>query len=398
MSKQTKHSPDGSSAVANAPAAGASVALSALKFSSGQVSPAQKRFNQLLKQTETLASKIEAVRALADSNRPLFNQILTPLEQQRTVLMRDMALWLGERLKRKGLTARQQDSAREILCDIAASLAMAGDAAMQELHDAHSDESLEEQEKAEAAHMKMFMESMLGEEIGKGEDEAAFDTLDELMRASMAKMQAQASAEQEAHAQRQSKRKKSPAQLKAEAEAQDANGALRTLYRQLASALHPDRETDPHEQLRKTALMKEANAAYERRDLLALLHLQMQADLVDGEQVANLAKEKLAALTALLKERVNVLRHELFQIEQQTKDEFDLPLYAPLSAASIKRHLVESERDLREDIAMMQHDLQQVQDDKNLKRWLRQQQQGSIRKQVIFEMGDMDERDNSDYF
>ncbi|BCO25433.1 hypothetical protein MIZ03_0293 [Rhodoferax lithotrophicus] len=396
MPKQTKLSPDGSSAVANAPAAGASVALSALKFSSGQVSPAQKRFNQLLKQTETLASKIEAVRALADSNRPLFNQILTPLEQQRTVLMRDMALWLGERLKRKGLTARQQDSAREILCDIAASLAMAGDAAMQELHDAHSDESLEEQEKAEAAHMKMFMEGMLGEEIG--DDEAAFDTLDELMRASMAKMQAQASAEQEAHAQRQSKRKKNPAQLKAEAEAQDANGALRTLYRQLASALHPDRETDPHEQLRKTALMKEANAAYERRDLLALLHLQMQADLVDGEQVANLAKEKLAALTALLKERVNVLRHELFQIEQQTKDEFDLPLYAPLSAASIKRHLVESERDLREDIAMMQHDLQQVQDDKNLKRWLRQQQQGSIRKQVIFEMGDMDDRDNSDYF
>nr|WP_319564874.1 J domain-containing protein [uncultured Rhodoferax sp.] len=396
MPTQPSPFPNNASPAPDAPPVGAHVALSALKFSTGQVSPAQKRFNQLLKQTETLASKIEAVRALADSNRPVFSQTLAPLEQQHSALMRQMALSLGERLQHKGLTAKQKDTARQILCDIAASLAMAGDAAMQELHDAHSDESLEEQEKAEAAHMKMFMEGMLGKEIG--DDEAAFDTLDDLMRASMAQMQAQASAEQEAHAQRQSKRKKNPAQLKAEAEAQDANGALRTLYRQLASALHPDRETDPHEQLRKTALMKEANAAYERRDLLALLHLQMQADLVDGEQVANLAKEKLAALTALLKERVNVLRHELFQIEQQTKDEFDLPLYAPLSAASIKRHLVESERDLREDIAMMQHDLQQVQDDKLLKRWLRQQQQGSIRKQVFFEMGDMDDRDNSDYF
>ena len=385
--------PNDVSPVPDVPPVAASMALSALKFSTGQVSPAQKRFNQLLKQTETLASKIEAVRALADSNRPLFSQILTPLERQRTALMRDMALWLGERLKRKGLTARQQDSAREILCDIASSLAMAGDVSMQELHDAHSDESLEEQEKAEAARMKMFMEGMLGEEIG--DDEAAFDTLDELMRASMAKMQAQASAEQEVHAQRQSKRKKSATQLKAETEAQDANGALRTLYRQLASALHPDRETDPHEQLRKTALMKEANAAYERRDLLALLHLQMQADLVDGEQVANLAKEKLAAMTALLKERVNVLRRELFQIEQLTKEEFDLPIYSPLSAASIKRHLVESERDLREEIAVMQHDLQQVQDDKNLKRWLRQQQQDGLDKQVIFAM---DHMDDIDYF
>ncbi|TXT40433.1 MAG: heat shock protein DnaJ domain-containing protein [Comamonadaceae bacterium] len=393
MSEQPSLFPNDSSPLPDVPTLAANVALSVLKFSSGQVSPAQKRFNQLLRQTETLASKIEAVRALADSNRPLFSQILTPLEQQRTALMRDMALWLGERLKRKGLTARQQDCAREILCDIAASLAMAGDASMQELHDAHSDESLEEQEKAEAARMKMFMEGMLGEEIG--DDEAAFDTLDELMRASMAKMQAQASAEQEVHAQRQNKRKKSATQLKAEAEAQDANGALRTLYRQLASALHPDRETDPHEQLRKTALMKEANAAYERRDLLALLHLQMRADLVDGEQVANLAKEKLAAMTALLKERVNVLRRELFQIEQLTKEEFDLPIYSPLSAASIKRHLVESERDLREEIAMMQHDLQQVQDDKNLKRWLRQQQQDSLDKQVIFAM---DHMDDIDYF
>jgi hypothetical protein len=375
MPKQPKLFPDGVPPAATS--SGATVALSALKFSTGQVSPAQKRFNQLLKQTETLAGKIEAVRALADSNRAVFSSTLTPLEQQRTALMRDMALWLGERLKRKGLTAKQQDIARGILCTIAANLAMTGDETMQELHDEHSDETLEEQEKFEAAQMKRFLEDMLGDEIG--DEGASFDTLDELMRASMAKAQEQASAREEAHAHRQSKRKKTAAQLKTEAETQDANGALRTIYRQLASALHPDRETDPAEQLRKTALMKEANAAYERRDLLALLHLQMQADLVDGEQVANLAKEKLAALTALLKERVKVLQHELFHIERQTMAEFDLPIYAPVSAASIKRHLVESERDLQDEIAVMQEDLLRVQDDKHFKRWLRQQQDSTRR-------------------
>jgi hypothetical protein len=375
MPKQSNPFADDAAPAPDAPAPSATTALSALKFNTGQVSPAQKRFNQLLKQTDTLAAKIEAVRVLADNNRAVFHDTLAPLEQQRTALMRDMALWLGERLKRKGLTAKQQVAARDILCDIAASLAMTGDEAMQALHDTHADESLEELEKAEAAQMKMFMEGVLGEDIG--EDGASFDTLEDLMRASMAKMQAKASAEEEAHAHRQSKRKKTAAQLKAEAKEQDANGALRTIYRQLASALHPDRETDPAEQLRKTKLMKEANAAYERRDLLALLHLQMQADLVDGEQVANLAKEKLVALTALLKERVKVLQQELFHIERQTIDEFDLPLYAPLSAASLKRHLLQSERDLRDDIAMMQEDLQRVQDDKNLKRWLRQQHAGT---------------------
>ena len=135
-------------------------------------------------------------------------------------------------------------------------------------------------------------------------------------------------------------------------------------------------------------MQAKANAAYERRDLLALLHLQMQTDLVDGEQVANLAKEKLAALTALLKERVQVLQHELYHIERQTVQEFGLPLFTPLSAASIKRHLLDSERNLRDDIAAMQQDLQRVPDDKYLKRWLREQQ-GSTRKLSEFDDGDI---------
>ena len=63
--------------------------------------------------------------------------------------------------------------------------------------------------------------------------------------------------------------------------------------------------------------MKEANAAYERRDLLALLQLQLRADLAHGDQVATMAKEKLAAMTTLLKDRVAVLNRELFVVEQQ---------------------------------------------------------------------------------
>lgn len=43
---------------------------------------------------------------------------------------------------------------------------------------------------------------------------------------------------------------------------------LRNVFRQLASAVHPDRESDPDERDRKTALMSEANAAYANLDAL----------------------------------------------------------------------------------------------------------------------------------
>ena len=239
------------------------MALSALKFGAGPMSPAQKRFNLLLGQTETLAKKIEDTRRLADAHRLAAEHKLAPLEKERVALMRQMAVWLDGRLQRKGLSAKQQNTAREILCHLAAEVASTGDEAMRALYAAHSDVSREDAEKADAAHLKTFMEAMMGEKVG--DDDTAFESIEDLMRASAAKMQEKMAADDAAHASRQSKRKKTAAQLKAEAKAtaqtEDATGALRTIYRQLVSALHPDRETDPHEQLRKTALMKEANTA-----------------------------------------------------------------------------------------------------------------------------------------
>jgi hypothetical protein len=332
-------------------ATSASQALTALKIDASQLSPAQKRFNKLLAETETLAARIDNTRRAIDAHRIASSNTLTPLEQEKTGLLRQMVVWLDQRLQRKGLTAKQKHAARDILCDMAAEMAYAGDEAMKKLHDAHSDQSLDELEKDDAQLMQSFMEGVLGQKINT--DGAPIDNLDDLMRAAMANAQKHDEAQQVAHAAHQSKRKKTPKQLKEQAQAQDADGALRSIYRQLASALHPDRETDPAEQTRKTALMKEANAAYERRDLLALLHLQMQAELVDAAHIAGLAKEKLAALTALLKERVTVLQREVYQLEMQAREEFDLPLYGNVTAVTLKNHLRQSEKELLSDIATM---------------------------------------------
>lgn len=52
---------------------------------------------------------------------------------------------------------------------------------------------------------------------------------------------------------------------------------LRALYRRLASALHPDRAPDGEARARRTLQMKALNAAWEARDLLAMLALQTEA-------------------------------------------------------------------------------------------------------------------------
>lgn len=360
-------------------------AVTALKFSSASLSPEQQRFNKLITRTENLARKIEAARMLADTHRPHHGATLRPLEDERSALMRRMALWLDERLQRKGLSARQRRMTSEIICSLTAGLAMAGDDAMKQLHDAHSDESLAEQEQSAMADMQEMMEGILGHPPGHAQ---GFESLQEMLQASMKQMQEQQQAQDEAQAAHKRHGKTSARQQQSEQQAQDAQGALRTIYRQLVSALHPDRESDTHERSRKTALMKEVNAAYERRDLLALLQLQVRAALADGEMVANLAREKVAALSVLLKDRADVLTRELRDMEMQIRAEFGLAPSAALSAGSLKRAMVEQQQNLQVDVVMMQKDLQRVQEDAEFKRWLREQHQGAQEGFNPFELPD----------
>lgn len=345
----------------------------ALKFRDAALTPAQKAFNRLLTRIENLSAKLEATRTLADGHRVRSATELEPLERAQCALMRQMVLLLAGRLERKGLTRAQKQAATDIACGLSETLALQGDTEMQVLHDALSPQTLDEKDREAADDMRAMLENILGVPLHEGDEAGAMDHPDAVLQAAMRRMGARAEAEKaERHAQRAAKAG-TARQRKAEQETLDAQTALRTVYRQLASALHPDRETDPAERARKTGLMSEANAAYERRDLVTLLHLRLRAEHLDAGTVANLAKEKIAALTVLLKEQVGALEHDLWTLEQQVRGEFELRPGAVLSAASLQRLLRERQQLIQLQIVQMQRDLQRVQDDAQLKRWLKEQ-------------------------
>lgn len=349
---------------------GTGVAVSTLKFAGRALSPEQQRFNRLLERSEMLARKIDAVRELADAHRIVSGSALRPLEVQRNALMRDMALWLDERLKRPGLTRVQKRITSNIICDLAACLVALGDEAMRALHDAHSDATLADQHLAVASDAQAFLGEILGDALPDGRK---FSSPEEVLQASMEQIREQARLEREERAAYKASRASAARKRQKDGQAHDAEGALRAIYRQLASALHPDRETEPGAHARKTALMSEANAAYARRDLLALLQLQLRAELADAQTISTLAKEKVAALALLLKERVDVLTRELRDLESHTRAEFDLPPHLPFGANSLRRHLQEQKQDLQHDIVSMQRDFRRVRDDAEFKRWMREQ-------------------------
>jgi hypothetical protein len=342
-----------------------------------------------LARIDKLKQQVEAVQTVADAHRPVHHGTLEPLRTRHAEAMRDMARWLDGRLQRKGLSASQKKMATRILCNLSETLALGGDESMKALHDKHSAQSLRDKEQAAIDAMNALMEDNLGITLDEGD--LSPESLDEALHIGMERLR-QAAAEEQAKQRTKPRRKPSAAQRKAEQHQQDADTMLRKLFRQLASALHPDRETDPEARASKTALMSEANAANARRDLVALLHIQLRLAQTDPQSLPQMAEDKLAPMSVLLKAQIGDLETELRTREDQARHEFGMSPFDTFSAVSLRRHLAHEALGLEQELSIMEQDLRDVQDDAAFKLWLREQ------KSLLDEAAMMEEWDVFDPF
>jgi hypothetical protein len=359
----TPAQPKGASADASA-----SVAM-ALTLQSAKLSPEQQRFNKLLLQVEKLSQQTEQLQALADRYIPLLGSTLSPLVQEHSRYKRTMVISLHERLQRSGLTATQRRQASRLICGMSQPYAMQGDVEMQTIHDSYSDQTIAQTQQDAADETRALLEDYFGTDIA-GADE--YSSPEDMLRAAMAQARAREAADDAKRAARKTKRSTGKKQVEAEQKELDAHSALKTIYRQLASALHPDRESDDAVRIEKTALMGRVNAAYERRDLLSLLRLQLESEHVDSSRLSTLASERVVAMSRLLKEQANALKDDVAQLEGMIGHHFGV--YAgQITEAALKRYIAAEKSALESVLDTMREDARTVQDDALLKRWLKQQ-------------------------
>lgn len=372
-------------APSSAPAVATGSGVTGLKVTArgaGKLSPAQQRFNKLLARVDNLGRQVQNIQRLTDAVRAPHLERVSSLERRITQTQTEMAVFLHERLQRKGLTAAQQKSVRRIVMLLLEMLEPeSDDSPLVALHSVYFSAQDQTQALQDAKRQVVeAVEAVLGRPIDlEGLDDMA--SPEELLAAVMRKVhgeqQAQAQAQAQEQAQRhpasKAKRPTTARQRKAEEEAQDAKSAMRTIYRQLASALHPDREPDLAERERKSALMSQANAAYERGDLVTLLRLQLQAQQVDEAHISRLADDKLAALSRLLKEQVAALEGEVFEAEMRASAQLGIEVSATMDEKMLGRRLLAAQEDAEHTARIMQADLERVRDDVGLKLWLREQ-------------------------
>jgi hypothetical protein len=376
-----------------APSLSASKALSIRASNKTPLTPAQRSFQANLAKVQKLKDSIVSVTELTDRFRLRFQVVRTPVVEQMCDTIWAFVLAFEQASRVAKLTASQKALANELqyfsllelmtfrqspeVCDMAERYA--------KLCEPPSDrEEIDEEDKngegplgsgfpRDFDEARQFFQELSGLDTSGIETEEA---LEEFVRRFFEGKQDDRFDERRRKPKKS--RKQSKRAAKEELDRADADLHLRSIYRELTRVLHPDRETDPEEQRRKTDLMGMVNAAYGRRDLMALLEIQLRIEQVSADKIREMTDARLSALSRVLKEQVPVLEAEWRHIALRFLAAVNLDYSGPLSEVALERQLQGQLQDLKRTTTLYAEDLIDIQKHPNgLRKWLNKQRDAS---------------------
>lgn len=332
----------------------------------------QKAFNALTEKISKRRASLAEWEVFGDDFERRYADEFVPLFARYN----EVRIALVQRLDRvcgmKGLTKSQRQTLADMIVLIAG-------AVLESVDDASVEEIYRRYRPAEAESETMeVLRDVLEEQFGVNIAEDVDLTLrDDVLRHVQEQLDQQEEAErkrreaQEAH---QAKRKKTPKQRAAEerarAEEEEVHMSLRVVYRKLASALHPDRESDPVERERKAALMQRVNIAYGKRSLLDLLEIQQELEHIDQSALNNVSEDRLKRWNIILKDQLHELEEELDDIQIGYAMRFGMKPGTTISPKTIKRTLGASITNVTKDIKVFERDVRMFDEGRGIKEWI----------------------------
>lgn len=341
-----------------------------------KLSAAQKQFNSLSKRIDKQKQRLQqwqqAVPAYRRKVQEDYQPLLDKLNQQRLVLVRLFDKHHDNLLFKK--TDKKKISF--LINQLCGQLLNFDDqdevkALFNKYNEEDYDTLVQEQDQAISEMMKGMAKGMFGVELDDDVDISSPEKLHEHVQEKL-RLQAEQQATEEPVVKPREKTKKQLArEVRLQEEQTMASKSVQEVYRKLVAVLHPDREPDEAERQRKTELMQKVNAAYDKKDLLQLLELQLQIEQIDLAQLNQMADSRLKYFNKILKRQLAELEEEVQVIEESFKIQFDIPFYAKLSPESIVKFLQNDIRQLKANLAAINNDLSHFSDTGNFKVWLK---------------------------
>ncbi|MGB3917044.1 molecular chaperone DnaJ [Thiothrix litoralis] len=341
------------------------------------LSPAQKKFNTLIKKIDAQKQVLREWQETFAQCRQDAVEKLEPLRKTLHEHQADMVLLLDQQFTSHKFTPNQKDKLTHLItetCDELITLNQRDD--LKAIFNKYSDDDFDTLDQESDEMALEMMKAMFEQEFGTTLDDVEFDIKDPQGTAErLAEKLKQQQEQAEQAAPKRPQPKKSAKQLAKEAkaaeEAANVSKSIQAVYRQLTSALHPDREQDPVERERKTELMQQVTVAYGSKDLLKLLELQLAVEQIDQSKLNNINAERLKHYNKILSDQLRELQEEVFLKESEIREMINASPFEPLSPKRMIGLLKQDMRTVQDMIARIQRDMRAFRDVKQLKAWLK---------------------------
>lgn len=333
----------------------------------------QRTFNTLIGKIGTARTRLAEWEQAVDRFRQRYVSELLPLQRDNIDLQIDLLLGLDAAFRRFRLTKTERRKISALIVDLALStLEVRDDDRVKALYNQHSGDDFDDREEAEEEAARALFESIFDVDLGDDVDlKSPEDVAARMERAlfEQAEEEAEAAPQRPRSAKQMAREQKEAARR--EAEEKQLGQSIREVYRKMASALHPDRESDPAERQRKTELMQQVNDAYAKGNLLHLLELQLELEQIDQSHLAGIGPERLRHYVKILKGQLDELELELTAVEDRFIAEFNLPPFIRVNAQHLPSILQEELANRRRILSDQRAQIAIAADLPKLKAWLK---------------------------
>jgi hypothetical protein len=333
------------------------------------VSTAQKAFNRFTKkiaqQRDLLLEWQNTIPKFQQKHREELLPCVASYNEQRIQLVKLFDQVYAEKIFTKNDKAKLADLIERICTEV---LGTMDDAEIKAIHNRYSEVDFDEAADQHEQAMQAMMESMLDIDLG---DDVDFNSPEDVARKIAEQLQEKQAQEEAAKPERKKSAKTLAKEAREKQEAQQVTQSLREVYRKLASALHPDKEQDVAERERKTLLMQRVNVAYDAKDLLGLLSLQLEAEQLTQDNINALSETRLKQYNKLLSEQLADLQQEIEEITMRFMMNFQKHPQQDLSPRSVMLFLQRDIQHIKNQLSGIKKDLVDFKQPKNLKAWLK---------------------------
>jgi hypothetical protein len=328
----------------------------------------QKTFQKLIKDIDTKRQILADWEAVSVLHQQKLQTQFMPLWEKCNAKREALLLAMDQAHGYKGLSKTAKKRLEELICLVAEKhLSGESNDTVKELYARYNGVDYDTEQQEEFEEMKEAMAAFMGIPL----DDSVGDSPEDWMR----HMQDRMAAEEAARESAKQSRKKSAKTLAKEAKEKEAESqvsqSIREVYRQLAKALHPDKEQDLAERERKTILMQQVNDAYQKKSLLTLLELQLSVEQIDASALVQLSEERLGHYNKILKNQYRELLQEIADVELSFKQRFNVGFERKLSPKQVMPNLQREIRSITDEIEELAHGLRMLANVEGTKAWVR---------------------------